>query len=87
MPANPEPIFEGPEGVAATIVLSHGAGAGMDTPFMNAFAEGVCEPRISGCGTQFLGTEQRSGKIKGPCCDTEFRPFALEVRNHDEERR
>ncbi len=40
MPANPELVLEGPEDAEQKIALAHGAGAGMDAPFMNAFAKG-----------------------------------------------
>ncbi len=34
-------LFDGPEGSAHRLVLAHGAGAAMDSPFMAAFAEGL----------------------------------------------
>ncbi len=34
-------IADGPESAPATIVLAHGAGAPMDTPFMDFFAQGL----------------------------------------------
>jgi len=34
-------LFEGPSSASTTIALAHGAGAPMDTPFMNAFAHGL----------------------------------------------
>ena len=37
----PEFLFNGPEDAPLTIVLGHGAGAPMDSPFMVAFAEGL----------------------------------------------
>jgi predicted alpha/beta-hydrolase family hydrolase len=37
----PEIVFDGPKVTKLTIALAHGAGAGMDTPFMNAFAKGL----------------------------------------------
>jgi uncharacterized protein len=36
-----ELIFDGPEGAAHTVVLAHGAGAPMDSPFLNRFAGGL----------------------------------------------
>lgn len=41
MAAEPELIFDGPAQAERTVVLAHGAGAGMDTPFLNAFAGGL----------------------------------------------
>ena len=34
-------LIDGPKRAEKTIILAHGAGAGMDTDFMNAFAEGL----------------------------------------------
>jgi len=36
-----ELLTVGPEGAARTLILAHGAGQGMDSPFMAAFAEGL----------------------------------------------
>lgn len=38
---NEDFLFDGPEGAAATVVLAHGAGAPMNTPFMNSVARGL----------------------------------------------
>src|SRR6185295_9149025 len=37
---NPELLITGPSNAFRTIALAHGAGAGMNTPFMDAFATG-----------------------------------------------
>ncbi|MBI2765647.1 MAG: dienelactone hydrolase family protein [Chloroflexi bacterium] len=34
-------LFDGPAEAKSTLVLAHGAGAAMDSPFMNAIAEGI----------------------------------------------
>lgn len=34
-------LFDGPDGAAKTVVLAHGAGAPMKTPFMNTVARGL----------------------------------------------
>ena len=34
-------LIDGPKNSTATIVLAHGAGAAMDSPFMNKIAEGL----------------------------------------------
>ena len=39
--AHDEFRIDGPRDAAHTIVLAHGAGAAMDSPFMNSFAEGL----------------------------------------------
>ncbi|WP_193182090.1 alpha/beta family hydrolase [Nisaea sediminum] len=42
MPAS-DFLENGPENAPATLILAHGAGAPMDTPFMNRVAEGIAE--------------------------------------------
>lgn len=39
--SQPTYLFNGHADAKKTVALAHGAGAGMDTPFMNAFAEGL----------------------------------------------
>jgi predicted alpha/beta-hydrolase family hydrolase len=39
--AYPDLLFDGPEDAATTVVLAHGAGAPMNTPFMNSIARGL----------------------------------------------
>jgi uncharacterized protein len=39
----PELLIDGPKRASSTMVLAHGAGAGMDTAFMNFFAGGLAE--------------------------------------------
>ena len=38
---NEDRLFDGPEGAPTTVVLAHGAGAPMNTPFMNSVARGL----------------------------------------------
>ena len=38
---SPQILFDGPTDSALTVALAHGAGAPMDSPFMDAFAEGL----------------------------------------------
>jgi len=60
-------LFDDPEDAAITIALAHGAGAPMDSPFMQAFAEG-----LSGLGLRvarfefpYMAERRRTG-IKRP---------------------
>lgn len=64
----PELISDGPTDAKWTIALAHGAGAGMDTPFMNFFATG-----LAGCGFRVVRFEfpymagyRRTGKKRPP---------------------
>jgi len=41
--ALPELLIDGPDNAAQTIVLAHGAGAPMDSPFMETFAHSLAE--------------------------------------------
>jgi predicted alpha/beta-hydrolase family hydrolase len=41
-----EVLDEGPRGAAQTFIVAHGAGGGMDTPFMNRIARGVAAKDI-----------------------------------------
>jgi predicted alpha/beta-hydrolase family hydrolase len=43
LPADLELRFDGPTGASRTIALAHGAGAPMDSPFMDFFAKGLGE--------------------------------------------
>lgn len=43
---SPDLISDGPQDAATTVVLAHGAGAGMDTPFMEAFAQGLAAQNL-----------------------------------------
>jgi predicted alpha/beta-hydrolase family hydrolase len=40
-PSEPKLLVNGSQDASWTVALAHGAGAGMDTPFMNFFAEGL----------------------------------------------
>ena len=40
-PPAPEVLFDGPESAESVVVLAHGAGAPMDSPFLNDFARGL----------------------------------------------
>ena len=51
MPTNPDFLFDGPADAGRTIVLAHGAGAGMDTPFMTYFATSLAKCRSDDCRT------------------------------------
>ncbi len=42
----PTLVFDGPRNAAATVVLTHGAGAGIETPFVQAFAQGLAAQNL-----------------------------------------
>lgn len=64
-----EPIFlrNGPPDAEATLVLAHGAGAAMDSPFMEAFAEGLGERGVAVVRFEFAYmAARREGRRPGP---------------------
>ena len=44
--AAPQVLADGPAGATRRVILAHGAGAAMDTPFMNAIAGGLAAEGI-----------------------------------------
>ncbi len=63
----PNILFTGSENSKITIALAHGAGAPMDTPFMNAFADGLAGHgfRIARFEFPYMA-ERRTGGSKRP---------------------
>jgi len=64
------PVFltDGPKSAQWTIALAHGAGAPMDSPYMQAFAEGLAERRFQVVRFEFPYMDERrqTGKKKPP---------------------
>ena len=61
-------LINGPKKAPATLVLAHGAGAPMDSPFMNAIAEGVASKEIRVVRFEFpyMAARRKSGKRGAP---------------------
>lgn len=59
---------EGPKDAACTVVLAHGAGAAMDTEFMNAFAEGLAgyQYRVVRFEFPYMAGRRTTGKRRPP---------------------
>lgn len=64
----PDYLFDGPEDADLTVALAHGAGAPMDSPFMQAFAEGLAGLRFRVVRFEFPYMVERrtSGKKRPP---------------------
>jgi predicted alpha/beta-hydrolase family hydrolase len=60
----PELLIDGPKRASRTIVLAHGAGAGMATPFMNFFAQGLAEKglRVVRFEFPYMAKRRETGK-------------------------
>ncbi len=61
-------LFDGPEDAPLTLALAHGAGAPMDTPFMDAFAEGLAERgwRVVRFEFPYMAKRRDDGKRRPP---------------------
>lgn len=61
-------LIDGPADATRTIVLAHGAGAGMNSPFMEAFAHGLsdCGLRVVRFEFPYMTTMQATGRRRPP---------------------
>ena len=61
-------LFDGPNGAPLTLILAHGAGAPMDSPFMAAFAEGLGARGIRTARFEFpyMAIRRVTGKKRPP---------------------
>ncbi|MEK9754856.1 MAG: alpha/beta family hydrolase [Rhodospirillaceae bacterium] len=66
--SKPEILFDGPAKAPLTICLAHGAGAPMDSPFMQAFAEGLAARGFRAARFEFpyMAERRASGRKKPP---------------------
>lgn len=67
-PGLPELLINGPSQAASTIVLAHGAGAPMDSDFMNAFAESLADRGVRVVRFEFpyMAARRSSGTRRPP---------------------
>lgn len=61
-------LFDGPDDAALVIALAHGAGAAMDTPFMNGIAErlGDAGLRVARFEFPYMAKRRADGRKRGP---------------------
>jgi predicted alpha/beta-hydrolase family hydrolase len=64
----PELLFDGPKRAPLTVALAHGAGAPMDSPFMNVIAEGLAGRglRVARFEFPYMAERRATGKRRGP---------------------
>ena len=74
-------IVDGPDCAPATLILAHGAGAGMDTEFMNAFAAGLADQglRVVRFEFPYMAERRQTGKRRPPDREPVLRRSRLEV--------
>jgi predicted alpha/beta-hydrolase family hydrolase len=68
MSETPEILFDGPAHAERTVALAHGAGVGMDSPFMQAFAEGLAghDIRVARFEFPYMAQRRQDGKKRPP---------------------
>jgi hypothetical protein len=78
---SPELLFNDPHGSNRKIVLAHGAGAAMDSEFMNTFAEGLADRGLCVVRFEFAYMAQRrtTGKRRPPDREPVLRETWLRV--------
>ncbi len=61
-------LFNGPKKSALTVILTHGAGAPMDTTFMDFFAEGIATAkyRVARFEFPYMASRRKDGKKRPP---------------------
>jgi predicted alpha/beta-hydrolase family hydrolase len=79
--ADPTFLFDGPKRAATTIALAQGAGAGMDTPFMEFFAKGLGKRgyRVVRFEFPYMATKRATAKQKPPDREPVLRETWLKV--------
>ena len=73
-------LIDGPASAPMTVVLAHGAGAPMDTPFMNTVAHGLVAAGLRAVRFEFpyMAGRRSDGKRRGP-----DRPVVLQQAWHE----
>jgi predicted alpha/beta-hydrolase family hydrolase len=68
VPPGPELHFDGPRDARWTVALAHGAGAGRDTPLLNAFAAGLARRglRVARFEFPYMASFRHTGKKRPP---------------------
>src|SRR5271157_5603107 len=81
MPTDPELLIDGPSDADRTIVLAHGAGAPMDSPFMAYFATELGKRRFRVVRFEFpyMANKRATGKGKPPDREPVLRDTWLKV--------
>jgi predicted alpha/beta-hydrolase family hydrolase len=71
LPADPDLLFDGPTDAATTIALAHGAGAGMDSPFLDFFARGLGKSRFRVARFEYARTRGAADRSADPARSSE----------------
>ena len=81
MPTTVDLLVDGPKRAKRTIALAHGAGAGMDTPFMVFYAKGLADRgfRVARFEFPYIASKRSTGKAKPPDREPVLRETWLKV--------
>jgi len=81
MQLDPELLCDGPKDASTIVALAHGAGAGMDTPFMNFFATGLANSgfRVVRFEFPYMAAYRKTGERKPPDREPTLRASWLSV--------
>jgi predicted alpha/beta-hydrolase family hydrolase len=81
LPADPELLVDGPTDASRTIALAHGAGAAMDSPFMDFFAHGLGKQgyRVVRFEFPYMASKRTTGKSRPPDREPVLRETWLKV--------
>jgi predicted alpha/beta-hydrolase family hydrolase len=81
LPVIPDFLFDGPTKAKRTIALAHGAGAGMDSKFMDFFAKGLGKRgfRVVRFEFPYMASKRATGKAKPPDREPVLRETWLRV--------
>ncbi|RDD62530.1 alpha/beta family hydrolase [Ferruginivarius sediminum] len=77
MSETPEILFDGPAHAERTVAMAHGAGVGMDSPFMQAFAEGLAGHgiRVARFEFPYMAQRRQDGKKRPPNPEAKLKAY------------
>ncbi len=77
-------LFDGPVNASITVALAHGAGAAMDTPFMEAICKGIAKRnvRVARFEFSYMNKRRADGKKRAPDREPILRETWLDVIAH-----
>jgi predicted alpha/beta-hydrolase family hydrolase len=80
-PVETELLFDGPAGSTDLVVLAHGAGAPMDSPFMNLVAQGLAKQglRVARFEFPYMANRRQGGGRRAPDREPVLRRTWLDV--------
>jgi predicted alpha/beta-hydrolase family hydrolase len=81
VPDDPVLLFDGPTDAPTTVALAHGAGAGMDSPFLAFFAKGLGGRgiRVARFEYPYMAAKRATGKSRPPDREPVLRETWLKV--------